>query len=558
YQKVKALSWLFAMAGLSHFMIVFAGRKRLFKNPLSYLVIYLPALFVGFLIFTSKRMIFEIMQYETGFHGIGGFLYRSFYLLLSIYFAATIYFCGRVVFGGFEQVKKAQARIMLIALIVPIFVGLPYRVVLPPLKGIGVISPFGPTILILVCCFAYAIVRYGQIKVTPEAAAEDIVKIMPDFLFLVTPGGAIAKFNPAGAQLIGKKADQVLGFPIANIFGREEDANFFLKRILKEGMVKNLDVELKAVDGNLIPVKVSGSVLKDEDGIEIGVVGVARDMRDIYRLIADLKHAKEILEERNKRLQKATIQILRADEDIRKKNLLIEKQLQEISELYRMKGDFTYIIANQLRSPLTAVKEGVKTVLQGEAGKITAEQKSYLNIVDRNIERLVRLIKDIIDFSSIDSGETKMAVLEGDIGAIVSKAVMDLGGMAKDKGLYLEDKIEPGLPTIMLDTDRIYRAVVNLLSNAIKLTDKGGVTILAKNNKEECCVRVCINDTSGGMPEDLLSKIFHPLGMSEMRDRGGAGLDFIVSKYIIEGHGGKISVKSMLGKGTNICFTLPY
>lgn len=223
-----------------------------------------------------------------------------------------------------------------------------------------------------------------------------------------------------------------------------------------------------------------------------------------------------------------------------------------------IKSKFISMVSHELRSPLAAVKEGVNIVLEGLVGTLNGEQKNLLDTAKRNIDRLGRLINNVLDFQKIDSGKMAFDILNNDLNAIVVEAGKAISILAAEKGLDLEVNTDDDMPGVKFDKDRIVQVVTNLLSNAIKFTEKGGIYI--STMREGDMAHVTVRDTGRGIRAEDMPKIFKPFeqfGSGMAGNKGGTGLGLAIAEEIIIAHNGKIWVESEVGKGTTFHFTLP-
>ncbi len=236
-----------------------------------------------------------------------------------------------------------------------------------------------------------------------------------------------------------------------------------------------------------------------------------------------------------------------------------EKKAEEaIMESARIKSDFTSMVSHELRTPLTAIKEGIGIVLDGAAGELNDEQKDFLATSKRNVDRLTRLINDVLDFTKLEAGRMVIRREKNSIKDVIEDVAKLQRTRAEEKGIYLKTEVSDGTPQIQFDIDRITQVVTNLASNAIKFTEKGGVTISAGVAGDT--VRVSVEDTGAGIKEQDIDKLFQEFRQLEdknARKTGGTGLGLAISKKIVEQHAGAIWAESEFGKGARFIFTLP-
>jgi signal transduction histidine kinase len=235
-----------------------------------------------------------------------------------------------------------------------------------------------------------------------------------------------------------------------------------------------------------------------------------------------------------------------------------KKVARKLKEAMDAKADLVNMVSHDLRIPLTAIKEGIDIVGSGEAGPVNDEQREFLTLAIRNVERLTRLITDFLDFEKIDADKQQFNMQPNNINELVKDVQKTMGPVAKQKGLDFRIELEEGLPTIEFDYDGITRVVTNLISNALKFTTEGCIVIRTK--KDESGIEVAIADTGSGINKDDLDKLFKKYGQiksAKVKDIEGTGLGLAISKLIIEHHRGKIRAESEPGQGTTFYFYLP-
>jgi signal transduction histidine kinase len=203
------------------------------------------------------------------------------------------------------------------------------------------------------------------------------------------------------------------------------------------------------------------------------------------------------------------------------------------------------------------MKEAISIVSDEVAGKINKDQRNFLNIAERNINRLVRLINDVLDFQKLEAGKMKAHIQENNINEVVEEVQKTMLPSAKKKGIDILLELDDSLPKARFDRDKIIQVLTNLVSNAIKFTEQGRVSVGVQPRDEELVIRV--SDTGMGIPKDELPKIFerfyrvHRPGTQIQ----GTGLGLTIVSKIVMMHGGRIEVESEVGKGSTFTVFLP-
>ncbi len=253
-------------------------------------------------------------------------------------------------------------------------------------------------------------------------------------------------------------------------------------------------------------------------------------------------------------------QLKERTEELKVSNEQLQIVNRKLKELYEIQKKFSSTLSHELRTPMASIKTAIDIVLSGTAGASTAEQKVFLSMAKDNIDRLNRLINDILDLAHMESGKMLLNFQMKDINQIIQSVVQMQQNVVNGKGLYLKVQLDPTISSMALDTDRLIQVLNNLINNAIKFTETGGITVESHCLAGANHIKVCVRDTGCGIePQDIsrLFQRFQQLGEPAHRKAGGTGLGLAICKEIIRLHGGKIEVESQWGKGSCFYFTLP-
>lgn len=239
--------------------------------------------------------------------------------------------------------------------------------------------------------------------------------------------------------------------------------------------------------------------------------------------------------------------------------VILLHDITDFVELDRMKSEFISIVSHELKTPLTSIKGFVRLLSAERVGPVTAKQRHYLDIVQRQTESLTMLINDLLDLSKIEAGIIEVQSAPVSLASVTGEVVQHLEGMAGEKGIGLHVEIPADLPPVCGDSDRLGQVFMNLIHNAIKFTPKGGsVRVKAGLIGEECLVRV--SDNGIGISQQDLPRIFdkfYQVDSSTTRQQSGTGLGLPITRQLVTAHGGELWVNSALDKGTTFSFTLP-
>jgi PAS domain S-box-containing protein len=254
----------------------------------------------------------------------------------------------------------------------------------------------------------------------------------------------------------------------------------------------------------------------------------------------------------------ASISAIRSPQGVAEHYLKVSEDITERKRLENLKDEFVSNVSHELRTPLSIIKEAINLILDKIVGEVNQKQENVLVTAKDNIDRLTRIINELLDISKIEAGKLQLNKDNVDIVSLIKKTVLSFEAKVKDKGLELKQNFSPAEIPLLIDADKITEVFVNLLGNAVKFTDKGYIEISAedKGNEVECFVK----DTGIGIAQENLPKVFdkfQQFGRVSGPGERGTGLGLSIVRGIIEMHNGNIRVESRLGEGTKFTFILP-
>jgi signal transduction histidine kinase len=235
----------------------------------------------------------------------------------------------------------------------------------------------------------------------------------------------------------------------------------------------------------------------------------------------------------------------------------LTEQNERLRELDRMKDQFVSTVSHELRTPLSAIVGYLELVLEGEVGPVPDDQRRFLEIVNRNCNRLNRLVDDILFVALLDAGRLSLERQWVDLAELAAESVETARGAAVGKQIELSFSAEEGLPRVWVDQTRMTQLFDNLLSNAVKFTPPKGTVSVAIGRQGDAA-RVEVSDTGVGIPEHEVGGLFDRFfRASTSVATPGTGLGLSIVKSIVEAHGGTISVESEERVGTRFLIDLP-
>ncbi|MDO8602610.1 MAG: ATP-binding protein [Candidatus Omnitrophota bacterium] len=246
----------------------------------------------------------------------------------------------------------------------------------------------------------------------------------------------------------------------------------------------------------------------------------------------------------------------RLQKEIAAKKVELEAANTKLQQLDKLKSGFVANVAHEFRTPLTVIKGNIDLVSKGGLGGVTPAQKEMLDGAINIVNRLARLVNDLLDISKIESGKMELRKEPVEINKIIEENLAIFDKIIKDKKQKILKGLAGNMPKISADKDKATQLFINLLSNAIKYTPESGtITIRTVNLETEIMVEIA--DTGEGLSQDSLDKVFDKFIRVTAEKKEGTGLGLPIAKDIVILHKGRIWVKSELGKGSQFYFTLP-
>ena len=239
-------------------------------------------------------------------------------------------------------------------------------------------------------------------------------------------------------------------------------------------------------------------------------------------------------------------------------NVMVLRDFTREAQLEKAKNLFLGMVSHELRTPMSAIQGYVDILLASESGKISDAGYEYLQTIKVSVKQLIQLANELIDLSRMETGEIDLYPQWVDLATVVKNAVRIVGQEYETRNLSLDIKIDPDLPQLYVDQNRLNQILLNLLSNAYKYTPQGGVTI--EVNQSDEWININVRDTGLGIKESDQERMFERFFRASDRlvqRISGVGLGLNISQGLTELHGGKLTFESQYGVGTTFTVALP-
>ncbi len=276
------------------------------------------------------------------------------------------------------------------------------------------------------------------------------------------------------------------------------------------------------------------------------------------RLADELQSSNQELQAQAQEMALQARELQQTTEELQQQNQVLEIQKEKVQEANRLKSEFLSNMSHELRTPLNSVMALSRVLLMQTKDTLSAEELSYLEIIERNGKNLLSLINDILDLAKIESGKMEVISRRIHIEETIENIMERLEPLAREKGIQLEKNIAQNLPAINCDGNRLHQILQNIMGNAVKFTSRGGVTVSARHDQDT--IKIEVSDTGIGIAPKHLPHIFEEFRQVDgtaSRSYEGTGLGLAIAYKTVQLLGGDISVESTPGKGSIFTLHLP-
>lgn len=356
---------------------------------------------------------------------------------------------------------------------------------------------------------------------------------IPDVIYFKDKKGRLVMVNEAYARGTGLKMQEIIGKTDFDFFPKKRAEKMAKDdlRVLRTGKPLIDRVERATrIDGVDNYVSTTKMPRRNAKGEIVGLVGITRDITRRTQI-----------------------------RSLREEKARIEKKLEALKEINKIKSEFVSVVSHELRTPLAIIKEAVGLVFDEIVGPVTSKQKEILIKAKDNVGRLSHIIDELLDMSRIERGSFKLHYSLLNFNDLLKSSSEFFQRLAQSKEITLEYSLPRQDINLFIDAHRVNQVVTNLINNAIKFTEIGGnikVEIKLLENK----VRVGVIDTGIGIAKKNLNHLFDKfiqVSKGAEASRKGVGLGLSIAKELVDKHGGEIWVESKIGVGSKFFFTLP-
>jgi PAS domain S-box-containing protein len=380
-------------------------------------------------------------------------------------------------------------------------------------------------------------------------------------------GGTVLLSNRRFSEILGVETRSLAGLSrdelaetVARRFAEPEAVQRALQRLAAPSAEASPPAQFETAGSPSMTVEMSSRPAHDREGVMIGRLIAARDVtaqraheRRLATEAEELARTRDLLESANRTLADMNQQIsARAAE--------IEQANQELRTLDAMKSDLLANVSHELQTPLVSIKGYTDMILKGRLGAITEEQRKGLEVSLRNVDRLIGMINNLLNFSRLEREMSGMRLTRFPLPELIDEAIEMVRDTAAERRISLTSRYQTDDIEIKADREKITQVFTNLLSNAVKFNRDGGTVQIDVRKGRRGYLLVDVRDTGRGIPRESQEKIFDRFYRAPEESGGrvaGTGIGLSIVRDILRMHGCVIKVDSSPGEGSTFTFTLP-
>jgi|GEM_PF-6206642 len=520
---ILSMVWPFILSMQLFFILIYTGKKNIYENKfiifiISFfsIIIYLLMIILTFIKFYNEAAywIYYILKYLPVKYIMS--IWAIFFIILTNILILHYHFTRK------NKRERIQSGVIFIGFLIPTILSQLFRGILPvyfklDLAEWDVFGSLFASILI-----GYAILKYDLFVINPAIIAENIVKTIPDALFLINTDKNIIVANFASLDLLGYKEVELIDKSIYIIFDKNEYhkvENLINNKLNKNNIINNFETFLKNKNNKKIPVSLSLSIIKYNEEIR-GVILVCRDISEIKKAQMFLKNKTEQLE-------------------------IVNEELES----------FVYSVSHDLRVPLRHISAFSELLKKESGNKLNSNASKYLDNILDSIDYMKNLIEDLLNLSRIS--RSKLRYINTNFNDLIDEIRIGFNNDNIDNEIKW---IVKDLHPISCDRNLIKQVFINLIGNAIKFSKNNDTIIIEigcdKKNGEE--IVYYVKDNGIGFDMKYANKIFNVFHrLHSEKEFDGTGIGLAIVKRIINSHKGKIWAESIKNKGSVFYFNLP-
>jgi PAS domain S-box-containing protein len=293
------------------------------------------------------------------------------------------------------------------------------------------------------------------------------------------------------------------------------------------------------------------------------VTGVILTLRDVTARVAQervLRGDVDALTAVTRDLEKSMRELSETRAGLQEKNEQLERLNSELRSLDEMKSNLLANVSHELHTPLVSIKGYTEMILKRKLGPLTPEQERGLAVAQKNIDRLIELIDNLLSFARLETGETQLRVEDIPLFQLVDEAVDLVSERIRRRNLSVTTQYESDDLVVRGDRVKLGQVFTNLLTNAVKFNRDGGRIAIAARRGRGGFLDIEVADTGIGIPPEEQEKIFERFYQVESgpkRRYEGTGIGLAIVRDILRLHGGGITVQSTAGQGSTFRFSIP-